>query len=739
MLNSHSITLLIGPTGCGKTFLSNILRSKGALILSSDNFRSQFSLLPPSSNSPAHQEVSSQAFGLLFAYLEAASSFPVSANVPYIVVDTTGLNESFRQKIAEVARRNNYRLNVIVFAFTDKKNYYTHSGHRDRSLVERHVTTLFRKVLPTLKKSDYDQLIRIKSPEDIYSDAVQLEFYSPKVLNNAFIIGDVHECVEELEELLSLAPKEATPVLVGDYLDKGGNTEGILKFLQANPKIVLVDANHENYVEKALSGQLKSRDTELEEKYFTSLPILTERGDLLKIFLDLRCNRTVPFVKLEAPNTSTGYITHVPTEDKYLGKTDAASLKAQRNFRYEKEYIVQPRPHNSVLRFCGHIPHLSSRVDYFNTYFLDGGVASGGRLVGAHYSSKGVELYSVKSRRQFIPESFSVVKTPEKQRVVTDPRDLRFLSKFLSTKVRALSPTIAPAPSKELDIESLEAGLKLFPPDCEVRIEPKYMGSRAQVYFTKDEAYVASRNGFIIKQTPEIQEALKRLRSEVEANVPYESILVLDCELLPWSVLGGGLIQDTFHTYHAAVKFELDMLREAGFPQPENEEKLLGFQTQLAIHGEGGDPQFEPFGVLMVDGEVSLNNSYAQVGNKVLSRVIKAEEVESAQAFFDLLAKTYGLEGVVIKPMVRSETLPPAIKVRNKEYLRLIYGHDYDMESRLPGLCRDKRIGGKLRISQREYSLQDRMLVAKSPEELLNLAEEFLGELRREEGLDSRL
>jgi hypothetical protein len=141
----------------------------------------------------------------------------------------------------------------------------------------------------------------------------------------------------------------------------------------------------------------------------------------------------------------------------------------------------------------------------------------------------------------------------------------------------------------------------------------------------------------------------------------------------------------------------------------------------------------------MVDGEVSLNNSYAQVGNNVLSRVIKAEEVESAQAFFDSLVKTYGLEGVVIKPMVRSETLPPAIKVRNKEYLRLIYGHDYDMESRLPGLCREKRIGGKLRISQREYSLQDRMLVAKSPEELLNLAEEFLGELRREEELDSRL
>ncbi len=67
-----------------------------------------------------------------------------------------------------------------------------------------------------------------------------------------FAIGDVHGCTGKLEELLSLLPldaKQDTLVFVGDYIDRGPNSKGMIEYLidlrQKIGDIVFLSGNHE--------------------------------------------------------------------------------------------------------------------------------------------------------------------------------------------------------------------------------------------------------------------------------------------------------------------------------------------------------------------------------------------------------------------------------------------------------------------------------------------------------------
>ncbi len=68
-----------------------------------------------------------------------------------------------------------------------------------------------------------------------------------------------------------------------------------------------------------------------------------------------------------------------------------------------------------------------------------------------------------------------------------------------------------------------------------------------------------------------------------------------------------------------------------------------------------------------------------------------------------------GGEGMVVKPMefvVRSKKglLQPAMKCRGREYLRIIYGPDYDANENLSRL-RNRALGAKRSLALREFAL----------------------------------
>lgn len=103
-----------------------------------------------------------------------------------------------------------------------------------------------------------------------------------------------------------------------------------------------------------------------------------------------------------------------------------------------------------------------------------------------------------------------------------------------------------------------------------------------------------------------------------------------------------------------------------------------------------------------------------------------------------------GLEGIVLKPVTPSSTeAVPAMKVRDPEYLRIIYGPSY-MSEDLEHLIKTKRTGRKRKLSHHEHKLANQMLKLDDKSETYNadyerIAKALLFEIEEESTVDGRL
>ncbi len=91
-------------------------------------------------------------------------------------------------------------------------------------------------------------------------------------------------------------------------------------------------------------------------------------------------------------------------------------------------------------------------------------------------------------------------------------------------------------------------------------MQPKYMGSRCNIYLNRDvnRCYAVSRNGYKIKQIELLalyEELLLRFEEfMIERHMEW---MILDGELLPWRALGEGLIERQFLPIEKALDVEL--------------------------------------------------------------------------------------------------------------------------------------------------------------------------------------
>lgn len=60
-----------------------------------------------------------------------------------------------------------------------------------------------------------------------------------------FVIGDVHGHFDLLQRLVAKAPQGAEVICVGDYVDRGEDSAGVLRWLQERPEITCLIGNHE--------------------------------------------------------------------------------------------------------------------------------------------------------------------------------------------------------------------------------------------------------------------------------------------------------------------------------------------------------------------------------------------------------------------------------------------------------------------------------------------------------------
>jgi len=343
---NHTIFLMVGPSNCGKSYfvdemnerLNRIeitgLNSPNVQIISSDKIRRDLLGSPCLHKHDKEMlHASDGAFDMLFKKLETVTSYPINAN--FVFVDTTGLSKMFRDRVLEIAKKNHYNIDCVIFDFKERIDYYRYMNeYDDRYVVSKHIKRLRTETFREIKSKDFTNIHKIKTNE--YDDIeIELENYhqhnklSPDV--EYLIVGDVHECIDEFKTLLEETGfddgnnTDKKVILIGDYIDKGDKLEETINYIYSKPcHILIVLGNHEHYVYRRLNDEIKPNE-ELELKYFGSIKKLESDENLKRKFQEL-VERSMPFF------THRDFIvTHAPCEKKYLGKMDSFSLKHMRN------------------------------------------------------------------------------------------------------------------------------------------------------------------------------------------------------------------------------------------------------------------------------------------------------------------------------------------------------------------------------------------------------------------------
>lgn len=380
-----------------------------------------------------------------------------------------------------------------------------------------------------------------------------------------------------------------------------------------------------------------------------------------------------------------------------------------------------------------------------------------------------------------------------------DKDTLKVLNRITRGGVNYLSGTMAPAKSnvEENDIESLAEAFKHYADRGveEVVVQVKYMGSRAQVYVNRDidKCYAVSRNGYFIKRDlgGVFQDRWEHWFGEGAEHTEDLEMIIEDGELMPWSVLGKGLIEDHFKRYSVQAEEEFNSLFEASFPlqvgktitnligekRSDSEHKnlnnllevpnsseiaqdLIKYKKQVEKHGEDGEPYFKPFNILKkvyrsgqeeVVVDENLDN-YMQVGQDVMA-VVNTKSWDESDDLNTVLEEVLdnNLEGVVIKPLIydlaedKKDRYAPYIKCRQAEYLRLVYGPHYRQPDVLKALVEKKDVQRKLGASIKEYGIGKKLLAIpvhlldNSNQHYKELVGEALVQFKADESLDPRL
>ncbi|AIQ55714.1 metallophosphoesterase [Paenibacillus borealis] len=619
----HTIFMLVGATECGKsTFAKEVLipqlkladSSKGmrtnVQYLSSDSIRQEILGYDYDKYDQVMLEASSHTFQLLFERLKLVTSWPINAE--FVIMDTIGLAEDYRSKVRAIAQENNYNLEVILFDYRKREDYY--ASERSKKLISGHLNRLRKEVLPVLSREGYNKIHKVRAKDFLLEGAGEgevlsnsdyrviiedWEAYTSAVLPQDLeyiVVGDVHECVQELQGLLrsygykieegklSATDKLSNTkiILTGDWIDKGKQTRETIEFLYENRgHFLLVMGNHENFVYKYLRGEIQGTDPELLRTYFDSTRALKEDAELFSKFSVL-VEDSKPFYRYIGMQGPSFYVTHAPCRNKYIGKLDTNSLRHQRNFRLDREsayeqqldFLKQEAVSNHPFHLFGHIAAKQTfRIK--NKLHLDTGAVQGNGLTSVRISFK--PFYKSHKSHQIVLQEELPTLFHEEQPVSLQELDyeaVRRLQYSSRNRVNFISGTMSPA-DKDVaagELESLRKGLDYFAGRrvSEVVLQPKYMGSRCSVYLYREieQCYAVSRNGYKVKAvdlTPVYEGLLQKFGAYMaEQNI---RVLLLDGELLPWKALGDGLIERQFRPIGRALETELEFLRQHGFEE----------------------------------------------------------------------------------------------------------------------------------------------------------------------------
>ena len=328
-----------------------------------------------------------------------------------------------------------------------------------------------------------------------------------------------------------------------------------------------------------------------------------------------------------------------------------------------------------------------------------------------------------------------------------------------------LPPTMSPCATSKRDdlLEHPEEAFAYYFHEGVHKIvcEQKHMGSRAVVVVCRDTDTARKRFGILEQETCVCYtrtgrrffndsllecQVLERLRNAVERAGIWESLktdwVCLDCELMPWSAKAQELLRQQYAPTGAAARAALPAaigalsqaqqipeaasLLESYRQRGEAAERYVDAYRQYCWTVNSlADLRLAPFHLLASEGAVHTSKDHIwhmetlagichadselllATPYQVVDLTNTDHQAKGIEWWEELTAR--GGEGMVVKPLEfitkgRKGLAQPAVKVRGREYLRIIYGPEYTLPQNLSRL-KSRGLGAKRSLALREFAL----------------------------------
>jgi predicted kinase len=864
-----SLVVLVGVTGSGKSTFARA-HFKPTEVISSDFCRGLV----------ADDETDQSATKDAFEVLRFIAGKRLAAG-RLTVVDATNVQPEARRELVLLAREYDVLPAAIVLDLPEKLCAERNAGRPDRAFgahVIRRQRGQLRRSLNQLSREGFRTVHMLRTPEE----AAAATITRTKLFNDLRhetgpfdVIGDVHGCLAELEQLLtklgyaigrdeagrsiSAGHPQRRAVFLGDLVDRGPDTPGVLRLVMGMVDAgtaLCVPGNHEAKLLRALRGRNVQRTHGLAETMAQLAAEPEEFRARVERFIDgLISHYVLDGGRLVVAHAglieryqgrASGRVREFCLYGQTTGETDEYGLPVR--YPWAQEY------RGRALVLYGHTP-VPETEWLNNTMCLDTGCVFGGRLTAFNYPERTVssipaaQAYHAPAR-PFPAGPPSGYPQAHREPDVLDIRDvsgsrvietaylprvgvredhaaaaLEVMSRFAIDPrwLLYLPPTMSPvATSRREDLlEHPEQAFEAYRADgvTSVLCEEKHMGSRAVLLVCRSPQAARARFGVpadAAEASPAAHAAqahpaahaaqantaagavwtrtgrpffaagltaslLGRVRAAAEQAGLFDELgtswLLLDAELLPWSVKAGQLLRDQYAAVGAAAAMSLPpaaaALEQARVRTRPGDgtlaadagqvEALLARTRARAANAAAFTAAYlrycwptdglagvrvAPFQLLASEGaayherphlwhlDVADRLAAADPDLIATTRRIAVEtgdpaSVAAATRWWEELTADGG-EGMVVKPaanLTRARRgsgsrqpsrgsdssqdsgsgppgglLQPGLKVRGREYLRLIYGPDYTEPVNLARL-RERGLGHKRTLALREYAL----------------------------------
>ncbi|MCG3755010.1 polynucleotide kinase-phosphatase [Amycolatopsis sp. Poz14] len=617
------------------------------------------------------------------------------------------------------------------------------------------------------------------------------------------LLGELGYAVERDDEGRAIGARhpERRAVFVGDLVDRGPDTPGVLRLVMGMVRAgnaFCVTGNHEHKLLRALRGRNVQVTHGLAESIEQLAAETAEFRAEAQEFMDGLISHYVldggKLVVAHAGITerfqgrASGRVRSFCMYGQSTGETDEFGLPVR--YPWANEY------RGRAMVVYGHTP-VPSAEWVNNTLCLDTGCVFGGTLTALRYPEKEIvsvpaaEVYyepakpfpanpaaaepvarrdpgvldvtdvlgrrvieTAYQKRIGVREENAAAALEVMSRFAIDPRWLVYLPPTMSPVATATADGLLEHPSQAFDYFRAE-GVD------SVVCEEKHMGSRAVALVCRSLDAARARFGApgdalgaVWTRTgrhffPETltAEAVDRIRAAAEKAGLFDELgsdwLLLDGELLPWSVKAEQLLRDQYAAVGAAARsalpaavsalaaaeksgLDVSALLERTRSRATNADAFAESYRRYCWPTDGLDGvRFAPFQVLASAGQAhhkrphdwhlaladrlveSSDGFLAPTGRLPVNTTDPASVAAALDWWTELTAN--GGEGMVVKPaanLVRGSRglVQPGLKVRGREYLRIIYGPDYTEERHLTRL-RQRGLGHKRSLALREYGL----------------------------------